>query len=94
MVDIKNLRVGTLIKIRDDISLSIEKFGKNPIKLKMPGTIQQIANIRKSVKRIYISTDEKYTTSFHINDLDYVSDEKYKTKKIKPIIFDPEQLVL
>jgi len=94
MVDIKNLRVGMLVIIRDDISLSIKKFGNHPLKLKMAGTIQTIKRIKESAQRIYMDNEENITISFHINDLEYTLDKKYKIKKIKPIMFDPEQLYI
>jgi len=93
MVEIENLRVGMQVKVKGDISLSIQRFGRSIHKIKMPGTIQKIKRILKSERRVYMDAGPKGRASFHPDDLDYLLEtdcERYI--EIKPVTFDPNQL--
>jgi hypothetical protein len=96
MIQMNNLRVGMRVKIKDNISLSIKRFGTSVTKIKMAGSIQKIRRIKMSTSRVFVGpgpASDIETTSFHPNDLDYLLETDYKGHiEIKPVIFDPNQL--
>ena len=90
MKDITDFKVGMNIKICEDPSNSINLFYGKSAKLLMAGTIQKIVKISYSKNAVCVKRNGKGNWwTLHLDDIRRID----PPSKIKPMTFDPEQLV-
>jgi hypothetical protein len=94
----KNIRRGMLIKLKDDLSKSIENFGGGTPKLKMQGKIKQVYDTMAS--HVIVEDDYGSRWSIDYSDIVELLDEKHNVllsngvDAFKPETFDLNNLVL
>lgn len=93
-----NIRRGMLIRLKDDLTRSIENFGGRTPKLKMQGKIKQVYNTMAS--HAVVEDDYGRQWSIDYSDIVELLDEKHNvliSKEVdtfKPETFDLNNLVL
>jgi hypothetical protein len=86
------VKSGTLVRIKNNLDISFRNYGRSDTMEKMKGHIFPIKETFSSDGVTITRGNDDY--SFSKYDLIDISTENLKVKRIKPVTFDPKNLVL